>query len=132
MQVGCLGDIIFEVTDKTVKTLTNAKWSGSANWSTHSRHLGDALLEFTGLAPDGFTFDIIFSASLGVEPLDELSKLWTYERDGTAVPLTIGEHGYGKYKWAILKHDIKIEHWRPDGKLHSCTVSVTLSSYLKD
>ena len=51
-QIGCLGDIAFEASDKTVRTLKDMKWGGSANYAVHKRHAGNALTEFTGLNPD--------------------------------------------------------------------------------
>ena len=95
MQVGLLGDIIFEVSDKKVLTISNAQWSGSANWQTHHRHLTNSLTEFTGIEPDQFSFDMVISTYNGVQNvLDVLVKLWTYERKGQPVPLTIGKKGY--------------------------------------
>ena len=48
MQVGCLGELIFSVSDSLVQTLSNMQWSGSARYATHQRHLKDALTEFAG------------------------------------------------------------------------------------
>ena len=55
MQIGCLGDIVFKVSSDMVRTISNVTWSGSANYATHSRHMTDALTEFTGLDPDEIT-----------------------------------------------------------------------------
>ena len=96
MQVGYLGEIIFTVSDETVETINNFVWSGSARYSTHQRHLTNALTEFVGLDPDKITFDIVVSRFLGVDPYAEVVKIWNYERGGTAIPLTIGTHAYGK------------------------------------
>lgn len=102
MQVGYLGEIIFMVSDDTVETINNFMWSGSARYSTHQRHLTNALTEFVGLDPDKITFDILVSAYLGVNPMTEVNMIWKYERAGTAVPLTIGTKAYGKHKWSII------------------------------
>ena len=68
MVIGCLGDIIFQVSEKTVRTLDNMAWSGSARYAVHERHLSNALTEFTGLDPDKITFDITLCSELGVDP----------------------------------------------------------------
>lgn len=83
--VGCLGDIVFTVSDRTIETINNVTWSGSARYATHQRHGTHALTEFTGLDPDKMTFDIVLSAYLGVDPIAEVVKLWNYERGGIAV-----------------------------------------------
>ena len=74
--VGCLGDIVFTVSDRTIKTIDNVTWSGSARYATHQRHGTHALTEFTGLDPDKMSFDIVLSAYLGVDPITEVVKLW--------------------------------------------------------
>ncbi len=128
--VGCLGDVIFTVSRSVVRTLDNMTWSGSARYATHERHLTHALTEFTGLDPDKITFDILLSAELGVDPIAEVVKLWNIERSGRAVPLTVGTKGYGKYRWNILKHEMKMKTFYRNGDVHTATVSVSLQEYL--
>lgn len=129
--IGCLGDIIFEVSDDTVRTLDNMVWSGSARYAIHERHLTHALTEFTGLDPDNITFDIVLSADLGVDPLTEIVKIWNIERNAEAVPLTIGTKGYGKYRWTITKHEEKMKAFFRNGDVHTATVSISLLEYLR-
>lgn len=128
--VGCLGDIIFTVSRSVVRTLDNMEWSGSARYATHERHLTHALTEFTGLDPDEITFDILLSADLGVDPITEVVKLWNIERSARAVPLTVGTKGYGKYRWNIVNHKMKMKTFYGNGDVHTATVSVSLQEYL--
>ena len=130
-QIGCLGDIAFEVSDKTVRTLKDMKWGGSANYAVHKRHAGNALTEFTGLNPDSFTFSITLCAQLGVDPMEEIKKLWKYQRAGEAVPLTIGSHAYGRFRWSILSIGSAIEHTDVNGDLYAVEVAVKLQEYLR-
>lgn len=131
MVIGCLGDIVFQVSEATVETLNNMKWSGSARYATHNRHRTDALTEFAGLDPDKVTFDITLSADLGVDPMAEVVKIWSIERGGKAVPLTIGTKAYGKYRWNITKHEMKMTAYYRNGDIHTATVSVSLQEYLR-
>lgn len=131
MIVGCLGNMIFQVSDRTVRTLDNMQWSGSARYATHQRHATHALTEFVGLDPDKISFDIYLSAYLGVSPMSEMTKLWAYERNGTPVPLTLGNHGYGKFRWNVISHKIKMQTYDGRGNVTSATVSVTLQEYLR-
>ena len=130
MQIGTLGEVVFSVSDSVVETINNFTWSGSARYSTHQRHLTHALTEFTGLDPDGITFDIFVSAYLGVDPMTEVVKIWNYERSGTAVPLTIGTHAYGKYRWSIKSHKMKAHTFDKRGDITSATISLTLQEYI--
>lgn len=128
--IGCLGDVVFTVSDSVVETLDNVKWSGSAQYAVHQRHLTHALTEFTGLDPDKITFDITLSSDLGVDPMAEVVKIWNIERSGKAVPLTIGARVYGKYRWNITKHEMKMKAFYRNGEVHTATVSVSLQEYL--
>ena len=131
MQVGLLGEIIFEASSDKIMTLNNAKWSGSAQWATHQRHGTNALTEFVSLQPDKFSFDMVISRYAGVQDVQAaLNLLWKYEREGTAVPLTLGEKGYGKYRWSVISHNIKMQYYDRTGNLTHCTVSVSLQEYL--
>ena len=129
MQIGTLGEILFSISDRAIETIQNFVWSGSARYSTHQRHLANALTEFTGLDPDSITFDIYVSAYLGVNPMTEVVQIWNYERGGTAVPLTIGTHAYGKYRWSILSHKMKAQDFDETGDMTSATISLTLQEY---
>lgn len=129
--IGCLGDVVFEASEKTVRTLDNWKWSGSVRFATHQRRNTNALTEFTGIDPDKITFDIVLSAELGVDPIAEVVKIWNYERSGEAVPLTVGSKGYGKYRWTILNHEMKMQATDVIGDVAHATVSVTLQEYLR-
>lgn len=131
MDIGCLGEIPFKVSSRAVQTVKKATWSGSARYGTHARHLTNALTEFTGIEPDAFSFEIELSAFLGVNPSDALNLIWQYERSGKAVPLVIGNKGYGKYRWNVLEHKISMEQYDGNGDLLSCTVSVKLQEYLR-
>lgn len=130
--VGCLGDIVFTVSDQTVRTLENWKWSGSARYSVHNRHNGNALTEFVGLDPDKITFDMTLLREMGVDPMDDIVKLWNYERTGAVLPLTIGTHCYGRYRWSVVSHDVTVKYTDRRGDIAGAVVSVSLQEYLRD
>lgn len=129
-EVGCLGDIVFEVSSNRVETITSAQWSGSSRYAVHQRHLYHAATEFTGMDPDKFTFDMYLSTSLNVDVMKEMVKLWTYMRNGKALPLTIGDKGYGKYRWNITSINHKFQQYDCKGNVIGATVSVTLQEYI--
>ena len=130
--IGCLGDIVFSVSSDFIETFNNMQWSGSARWNTHDRHLSNALTEFTGIGPDKVSFDMKISVDLGVEPMPEIAKIWTHERKGTPLSFVIGEKYYGKHKWVIESHSVKMETFDKDGNLTGVAVSVKLLEYLDE
>lgn len=134
--IGYLGEsaskgIVFSVSDQVLLTLQNFKWSGSARYSVHNRHMYHALTEYTGMDPDQITFEMQLLAEHGVNPMDEVVKLWTYEREGTALALTIGTKCYGKYRWNIVSHEMTVKYTDKYGDVAGAVVSVTLQEYLR-
>ena len=131
-KIGCLGDIVFEVSRETFRTLDKFKWSGSARHSVHQRHGGNALTEFTGLDPDQIAFTIYFTPELGTEPMQEIWALWRLMRSGKTLPLTIGTHAYGRYRWTITSMEIDAQYFDVNGDIYYAAVSLKLQEYLKD
>jgi phage protein U len=129
-QIGCLGDIVFTVSSDMVETIQNVQWAGSVRYAEHQRHNNNALTEFTGINADTVSFDMLLSAYLGVKVMNELVKIWTYERKGTSLPLVIGEKPYGKYRWVIKNHKIKMQTFDKAGNIIMATVSLNLLEYL--
>lgn len=134
--IGCLGleenQVVFEVSAETVRTLANFQWSGSARYGVHQRHAGNALTEFTGLDPDQIAFDVTFSAELGVNPMEEIWQMWRFLRNGTTLPLTIGTHGYGRYRWTITSMSVKASFFDKNGEIYHAVVSLKLQEYLRN
>lgn len=128
--IGCLGDVIFEVSRTTVKTLNNIQWNSGARWEAHERHLGDPALEYVGMEADQIKFDVYLSKALGVNPMEEIVKLFEYERNGTTLPLVIGNKAYGKYRWIIESTTRKFEQTDPTGVV-AVTVSLSLKAYTR-
>lgn len=123
--------ISFIVSREVFRTPKNLKWSGSARYATHERHGTYSLTEFTGIDPGRFSFDILLTAEMGVNPLKEVTKIWNYERNGEALGLVIGGKAYGKYRWNIKSHEVKIEYTDEAGRMYAVEVSVELLEYLK-
>lgn len=128
--VGCLGSVIFTVSDSTVCTVDNLVWSGSARYAVHQRHGGSALTEFTGLDPDKLTFDMTMTAELGVNPASEINHLAAMKQIGAAVPFVLGNQIYGKFRWTITNLQVKSKFFDARGNLYAAAVSVTLQEYL--
>lgn len=129
--VGCLGDIVFQVSRETVRTIDNVVWSGSARYGVHHKHLGNALTEFTGLDPDKISFTMLLSKGLGASVIGDVAKLFDMERKGRAVSLVIGSKSYGKYRWNVLRHSARYTGYDRNGDPYTAQVTVELQEYLK-
>ena len=75
---------------------------------------------------------MVMNGALAGKPLEEVIRIWRYERGGTAVPLTIGKHAYGYYRWNVVSHEMTTKYTDPEGNLMGVVVSVTLQEYLKN
>lgn len=129
MKIGCLGDIIFEVSDSMILTFESANWNGSVSIGSHDRHLDNPLQEFVSIGADEFSFTFTLSKHLGVNPMEVIEKLLYYERNGITLPLFIGDRQYGKYRWLIKNHKIKMKTFDGRGNLVSADVSISLIEY---
>lgn len=129
--IGTFGEVVFTVSEKTVRTIDHFQWSGSARYGVHQRQAGNALTEFTGLDPDQISLDITLSAQLGVDPMAEIWDLWRCMRNGKALPLTIGEHAYGRYRWNITSLSTSEPYFDHNGNLYHAVVTLKLQEYLK-
>ena len=129
--IGCLGDIAFTVSSEQVETINKFKWSGAAEYAVHKRHGQNSLTEFVGVEPDTISFELTLSAYLGVKVQQEITKLWRYERSGTALTFVLGRKTYGKYRWVITSHEITAETYDKSGNITSAKVVVNLQEYLR-
>lgn len=129
-QLGYLGDILFVTNSNIIETPNNIQWSGSARFAEHQRHLNHTLTEFTGIDTDKMSFELTLTSELCVDVMGELTKIWTYERKATTLPLVIGEKAYGKYRWTIKNHKIAMRYFDSMGNLTTAIVSINLLEYL--
>lgn len=127
--IGTLGDIVFSVSRSKVSTFDGMKWDSSAKYATHDRHLKDVLLEYTGTDADKISFSMYFSAFLGINPIEEITKLLKAERSGQVMRLVIGSRVYGKNKWVIDKTSKDLERFDNKGNLLIAKVNVSLIAY---
>ena len=131
-EIGCLGDVVFQVSSERVLTPGNgASWTSGAGWTEHQRHLRAPALEFTGLQADGFRLPIRLSRAMGVEPMEMIWTLFDYERAGLAMPLIIGTHAYGMYRWVITNVQRTLSHYDGHGDLLTAELVLTLKGYVK-
>lgn len=129
--IGCLGDIVFSVSSEMVKTFSNLKYSGSANFSEQKRHNTASILEFTGSSPSEISFSVTLSYLLGVKVEDELNKIAAYTKNGNTLNLIIGNLRYGSYRWVISKYTVTYKYFDKLGKVVNAEVSLILKEYCK-
>ena len=130
-KIGSFGDLVFKVSDKTVKTFDEMNWEFSSKYETHDRHIKADLLEFLGPEIETISFSITFSVLLGVNPYKELKKLRKMVRKGNAERLVLGGKVYGEYKWVMQAGSTELSRFDGKGNLWAAKVKVTLKEYPK-
>ena len=130
--IGALGPVPFYVSSSAVQTIQNVVWNGSAAYAAHNRIGYTTLVEATGSDADTLSFEMLLSANLGVNPWDAIKLLLQAEREQTFLQLTIGDHGYGRYRWLIASHNISLNKFDAYGNLVEAVVSIKLVEYLRE
>lgn len=129
--IGSLGDVIFEVSSRTVKTFDEFSRGGSGRWTTHDIDLKKPEPEFLGPGQEEITFSMRLSITSQINPEKELEKLRQKRDTGALSMLIIGGKPVTSNLWYIesLKEQHK-SHFA-DGKLMVAIVEVTLKEYPK-
>lgn len=129
--IGRLGNIVFSVSRKKIKTLSNANWKMNAKYVAHERHLKAPLLEFTGTGVESFSFNMLLFSYLNVDPMEELEKIRGYLKTGKLLRLIIGKKAIGDNYWVITDLQAPFERIDNKGNINAIKLSVTLNGYEK-
>jgi phage protein U len=127
-KIGTLGDIVFTVSDSTVKTFDNLQIEGKTNYAKHTRHNNKPLLEFQYNDTDTASFSMYLSAYLGVNPLSMMNKVDKYRESGKILSLVIGGRKYGT-KWVITSHSKGLKRFDNKGNLLTAEIKISLEEY---
>ena len=130
-RIGSFGDLVFSVSDKTVRTFDSMSWDFSADYETHDSHIKADLLEYIGPSIETISFSMVFSVFLGVNPLKEIRRLRNMVQSGYAQRLVIGGKVYGSYKWVMQKGTVDLKRFDRQGELWAASAKVTLKEYPK-
>lgn len=104
--------------------------SESAKWQTHDIHGKKSKPEFTGSELGSITFDMYFSISQGVHPMNEIDKLIQANRKGVAHPLILGTKRFGMNKYYIASINSTFNHTNNKGLVLSAKVNLTMGEYV--
>lgn len=127
-KIGTLGDIVFKVSNNTVRTFDDLQITSTTNYAKLTRHNKKPLLEFQYNDTDGADFSMYLSAYLGVNPLKMQNKIDKYMKKGKILTLIIGGKKYGT-KWVIKSHSKGYKKFDNQGNLLIAESKVTLEEY---
>lgn len=105
--IGSLGDVVFEASDKRIRSFYGLTRSGSARFAEHVPIGMMPVQEYLGPGADSASLTMKLHAELGVEPMEELTRLRSHMYAGRVVSLFIGEEMLGDYVVTALNESYK-------------------------
>ncbi len=128
MAIGTLGDIVFCVSQNTIKTFDGLQIESKTNYAKHTRHHKKPLLEFQYNETDSASLSIYLSVFLGVNPYEMQTKIDEYREEGKILSLVIGGKRYGT-KWVITSHSKGYNKIDNEGNLLIAESKLSLEEY---
>ncbi len=130
MPIGSLGDTVFEVSSREVRTFQGMSRTTSAKYASHEIIGSKPVLEY--LAPDGeeISFSMQLSASLGVNPTEEANKLRELCEKGEAMYLILGNQTIGQNQWIIESVGESLDTVDNNGRVIITRLDITLKEYV--
>lgn len=129
-KIGTLGDIVFKVSQNTVRTFEDLQIESKTNYAKHTRHNKKPLLEFQYNETDTASFSMHLSAYLGVNPMTMQNKIDKYRKKGKILTLVIGGKKYGT-KWVITGHSKGYKRYDNKGNLLIAESKISLEEYIE-
>ena len=132
MTIGSFGDIVFQVSEDLITTLSDFKRNSKANFSEHKIVGQPAVLEFLGRDLEEISFTAIFSKSLGHKDLlQEVHKFREKLWNGTAEFFILSNHAYSEHKMVVTSLSEAVEYFDARGAHQLVKIDVTLKEYVE-
>jgi len=128
-QIGSYGDIVFQVSDKSVLTPSKLRQKVSGQWGKHKPIMKKPRPEFGGADARGITFTIILDATLGVRPRKVLERIEEMIEEGFVDYMVIGNKTMGNNRFAITAMTEEWDVVYNGGELAKATLNITLEEY---
>ena len=125
--IGSFGGCIFQVSPQQILTFSKMQRKTKAIFSEHKILGSTSKLEFTGVEPVEFQFEIQMLQSLGVNPETELKMLREVCQKGLADYLIIGGENLGLYVLETI--DEEVLHTNASGVTIAANVKISLKEY---
>ncbi len=126
MEIGTLGNIVFEVSHKKVLTLQELKRSTKGRYTTHQVISKKPVVEYLGPDLADVDFQITLGKQLGTDPIEEINKIKIIIESGKEQRLMIGNENFGDFVIESMSEDW--QHFSQNSLFHA-VVSLKLKEY---
>lgn len=130
-QVGSLGEIIFTVSEREIKTIRDYSRKTASRLTTHDIIGQKPITEFLGPGIESVSFTIKLSAFAGINPKQEAEKLRQMTQEGEVVNFILGGYPVGENKWIIESVEETANYFDGHGNIVSSDVNLTLHEYVE-
>lgn len=131
MAMANLGQVVFSVSSKVVRTLDELTRSTTPRWAIHDRYLQKPKSQFLGPGLDTISFTIKFDARLGTDPRKEAERLVNLAQKGKPVGFAVGGKKMGSYLWKVTGLEQGEQRINRKGEITRIVASVSLEEYAK-
>lgn len=129
MSIGTFGPLTFETSEKKIRTFDAFKRKTTAKFGDHEIIGLKPKTEFIAPGLDDISFQVVFSAYLGLSPAKEIDQLREIVQKGEYHPLIIGGKTLGKFVVESLS-----EAWKDvdnQGNLIHASMDVSMKEYIE-
>jgi len=130
MELSSWGDIVFEVSQQRIRTIDEFERSGSARWAIQEPLGSKPLPQFIGDGQDTIRFALRLYAMLGIDPAEEMKRLWDKKSKGVVARLMWFGYPFGSKaaKWYIQTIEEEIRHISRE-KFLGIEATITMGEY---
>lgn len=130
MAIGSFGEFVFEVNSDVVKTFDNFSLESESRWAEHDMINVKKRAEFLSDGDKKGSLDILLSAELGVNPVEERDLIYNLKATGAVEYLIIGTKIFGKFYIKSISEEYKSIDGV--GAIWEIKLKVTLNEYCED
>ena len=127
--IGCFADLTFEVNSDYVLTFDNFKHDVKARYARHECINRPTVLEYLGEDVQKITLSILLTATLGVNPAEEIARVQELVLIGEADYLIVANEVVGNCSWVITEASTKATAYDGDGNILSAQMELTFEQY---
>ena len=124
--IGALGNIVFEASDKRIRTFRDFQRKRTVKFAEHLVLDGKPKLQYVGEGLDEISLSCAFSLSLGTSPADEIRALENLK--GEPQKLVVGPVVFGDFVLEQVDEEWKRHDSR--GRVLDAVVALTLKEYV--
>jgi phage protein U len=129
--IGSMGDIIFTVSSRMTRTISDFNRMGDPRIATHEIIGKKPIIEYVGPGNEECSFTILLSKNLGINPIKDLNRLRDMRDNGEVFNVFLGGRPLSQNQWILKSMSESVNFFDRKGEIQSVQISVTILEYPK-